>query len=60
MRASRSFMNCRRRASDIGGKPLVDMSTSNQRSHRIGLIGFCSDKNSSFLRGAARGTTADP
>ena len=25
----------------------------NQRSHRIGLIGFCSDKNSSFLRGAA-------
>ena len=25
----------------------------NQRSHRIGLIGFCSDKNSSFLRGAS-------
>jgi len=26
----------------------------NQRSHRIGLIGFCSDENSSFLRGAAQ------
>jgi agmatinase len=25
----------------------------NQPSHRIGLIGFCSDLNSSFLRGAA-------
>lgn len=25
----------------------------NQQSHRIGLIGFCSDENSSFLRGAA-------
>jgi arginase len=25
----------------------------NQRNHRIGLVGFCSDENSSFLRGAA-------
>jgi agmatinase len=25
----------------------------NQQRHRIGLIGFCSDENSSFLRGAA-------
>lgn len=25
----------------------------NQQSHRIGLVGFCSDENSSFLRGAA-------
>lgn len=27
--------------------------SGNQQSHRIGLIGFCSDANSSFLRGAA-------
>jgi agmatinase len=27
--------------------------SQDQQSHRIGLIGFCSDENSSFLRGAA-------
>jgi arginase len=27
--------------------------SQNQQSHRIALIGFCSDENSSFLRGAA-------
>ena len=50
-------MNCRKGGAfpHIAAKPLKSKMSHSQNHypHRVGLIGFCSDENSSFQRGAA-------